>query len=131
MTDPLNATTHMRKAERALATARLAFNAGDSDGTCNRAYYAMYDAAHAALHAVGAEMPGQPIKSHSGLVGLFGQRLVLRGHLDAAHGVAFNTVLTLRMVADYQGGPVSIDKAAQAVEFAEAFVAAIKEKFSL
>jgi hypothetical protein len=44
---------------------------------------------------------------------------------------ALNKVLNLRLLADYEGDSVTIDKAAQAVELAEAFVVAIKEKFSL
>jgi hypothetical protein len=33
---------------------------------------------------------GRPIKSHHGLVGLFGQRLVRARQIDAEHGVALN-----------------------------------------
>lgn len=36
------------KANRAIASAKLLHAAGDSDGACNRAYYAMFDAAKAA-----------------------------------------------------------------------------------
>jgi uncharacterized protein (UPF0332 family) len=39
----------MQKAARALDSARLLLDAGDTDGACNRAYYAMFDAARAAL----------------------------------------------------------------------------------
>ena len=39
----------MGKASRAVASAKLLLDAGDVDGACNRAYYAMFDAAHAAL----------------------------------------------------------------------------------
>ena len=37
------------KANRAIESAKLLHNAGDIDGACNRAYYAMFDAAKAAL----------------------------------------------------------------------------------
>lgn len=37
------------KSDRALASAQLLFSAGDYEGACNRAYYAMFDAAKAAL----------------------------------------------------------------------------------
>lgn len=36
------------KAQRALASAKLLLGSGDVDGACNRAYYAMFDAARAA-----------------------------------------------------------------------------------
>ena len=39
----------MEKASRAITSARLLLDAGDVDGACNRAYYAMHDAAKAAL----------------------------------------------------------------------------------
>jgi uncharacterized protein (UPF0332 family) len=121
----------MRKAERALTAARLLLKVDDADGACNRAYYAMFDAAHAALLAAGVELPGRPIKSHHGLVSLFGQHLVRTKQIDAEHGVALNKVLNLRLLADYEGSALSSDKAAQAVELAEAFVKAIADKFLL
>ena len=50
----MSADDLLGKAERALASARLLLDAGDTDGACNRAYYAMFDAARAALLASGA-----------------------------------------------------------------------------
>jgi uncharacterized protein (UPF0332 family) len=124
-------SAYMSKAERALTAARLLLNAGDTDGACNRAYYAMFDAAHAALHAARIELPEKPIKSHHGLVSLFGQHLVRGKQMEAEHGVVLNKVLNLRLLADYEGSPLSSGKAAEALELAAYFVAAIKEKFSL
>jgi uncharacterized protein (UPF0332 family) len=129
MTEP-TPSTYMRKAERALATARLLLT-DDPDGACNRAYYAMFDAAHAALYAAGVELRERPIKSHHGLVSVFGQHLVRTNQIEAEHGAALNKVLNLRLLADYQGSPLSSDKAAQAIDLAAAFVAAIKGKFAL
>ena len=53
----LSATGYMRKAARALDEARLLLREQATEGTCSRAYYAMHDAAHAALIAVGYETP--------------------------------------------------------------------------
>ncbi|WP_237574056.1 MULTISPECIES: HEPN domain-containing protein [Burkholderiaceae] len=39
----------MAKAKRAYASARVLLGLGDVDGAVNRAYYAMFDAARAAL----------------------------------------------------------------------------------
>lgn len=44
----MKAADLMDKAERAAASARVLLDAGDADGACNRAYYAMFDAARAA-----------------------------------------------------------------------------------
>jgi uncharacterized protein (UPF0332 family) len=49
MTNPVAAATYMRKAHRAVEAARLLLANHDTEGACNRAYYAMFDAAHAAL----------------------------------------------------------------------------------
>lgn len=44
----------MAKAIQASASAKILLNNGDTDGACNRAYYAMFDAARAALLATKA-----------------------------------------------------------------------------
>ncbi len=71
----------IEKATRALKAARLLLDTGDTDGACNRAYYAMFDAAHAALFALGVESLDTPVKTHNGLIALFGMHLVRGGHL--------------------------------------------------
>ena len=51
---------YMVKATRAADSAKLLLDAGDLEGACNRAYYAMFDAAHAALLWSGAHAnPGE------------------------------------------------------------------------
>jgi uncharacterized protein (UPF0332 family) len=57
----------MDKAFKALASARILLDAGDTDGAANRAYYAMFDAAIAALSWAGADLassPENPWRSH-------------------------------------------------------------------
>jgi len=61
----------MGKASRALASAALLLDAGDVDGACNRAYYAMFDAARAALIWSGAPVDPTVAKTHSGLISAF------------------------------------------------------------
>ena len=122
-----SSNAYIRKAERALAAARVLVKAGDADGACNRAYYAMFEAAHAALFSLQAENIAAPIKTHNGLVAQFGRHVVLAGHLSDAHGEALNKVQRLRLVADYSGDSISLADAQRAVEHAEAFVAAVKK----
>ena len=117
---------YMRKAERTLDEARLLLQAEKTEGACSRAYYAMHDAAHAALLATGFETPDAIIKTHHTLIAEFGKKLVLGGQLDATHGRAFNKVQEMRLVSDYSAEPPSLDNAQEAVEKAEAFVAAIR-----
>ena len=121
-----SAQSYLRKAEAALSAARLLSQAKDGDGACNRAYYAMFDAAHAALFALGVEGMTSPIKTHNGLIAKFGQEVILKGHLAATFGEELNVVQRFRQVADYSGDLVAADKAAWAVERAEAFVAAVR-----
>ena len=124
-------TTYIRKAETTLSGARILLSSGDADGACSRAYYAMFDAAHAALFALQVEAIAAPIKTHNGLVAAFGRRVVATGHIAAEHGGDLNKVQTLRELADYSGDPIGIDRAAWAVERAEAFVSAVKAAFGL
>jgi len=49
MTNPAAVARYMQKAQRALDEARLLLGAQKAEGACNRAYYAMHDAAQARL----------------------------------------------------------------------------------
>jgi uncharacterized protein (UPF0332 family) len=131
VTDAALPSRYLQKAQRALAGARLLLQAGDAEGACNRAYYAMFDAAHAALIAVGAELPDSLIKTHSGVIAAFGQHLVRSHELSSEYGATFNKVQRLRQLADYTGEPISIADAAWALQQAEAFVQIITQKFSV
>lgn len=124
--DP-TAKLFLEKAERALDAARTLIEAKSAEGACNRAYYAMFDAAHAALFALRLEDIKAPIKTHNGLIAKFGEHLVRPGLLPVEHGEALNAVQRFRQLADYSGEPIELDKAAWSVERAEAFVAAVNE----
>ena len=113
----------MEKAEKALASARLLLEANDSDGAVNRAYYAMFDGAMAALSWAGIR---DHHKTHGGLIGGFGRHLVQAGHLAPEFGRSFNRIQELRLTGDYLTIPVPMDKARAAVQEAAAFVDAIQ-----
>jgi uncharacterized protein (UPF0332 family) len=113
----------MDKALKALASARILLAAGDTDGATNRAYYAMFDAAIAALTWAGADIV-QP-KTHGGLIASFGQNLVQTDKLPSEFGRALNRVQELRLTADYLAEPVPLDKATWAIEEADGLVAAV------
>ena len=126
MSDALTPLTYLAKAEAALSGARLLLHSTDRDGACSRAYYAMFDAAHAVLFTLGVEQNTALLKTHAMLVGRFGQHVVLAGHLPATYGETLNRVQRFRQIADYSGDPVSAENARWAVEQAEAFVAAVR-----
>jgi uncharacterized protein (UPF0332 family) len=128
MKRPDDPSAYSQKAERTLAAARLLLDAGDTEGSCNRAYYATYYAAQAALMAAGIAEPEEGYKTHQGLIGAFGKHLVLSGQLDKNLGRSINKVQRLRQLADYTGDPPSLEDATGAVEQAELFVGAIRSK---
>jgi uncharacterized protein (UPF0332 family) len=117
----------MDKAEKALVSARLLLDAGDSDGAANRAYYAMFDAASAALSWTGVVAVLDHHKTHSGLIGNFGLHLVRTGLLPAELGRTLNRVQELRLTGDYLADPVPLEKARWAVQEADTFVTAIRK----
>ena len=116
----------MAKANRALASAKLLLDSGDVDGACNRAYYAMFDAARAALLFVQAPVPTELARTHSGLITAFSLHLVKTGLVAVDHGRSLNKVEDLRLIADYKGDPVTLENAAWALEQAEKFLAGVR-----
>ncbi|MEI8323780.1 MAG: HEPN domain-containing protein [Betaproteobacteria bacterium] len=119
----------MTKAQRALASAHKLLQDKDGDGTCNRAYYAMFDAARAALIASKAPVPAEIAKTHSGLIAAFSLHLVKTGAFPIELGRALNRVEDLRLVADYKGDSISAEEAQWAVQQAQAFLEQVNQRF--
>lgn len=116
----------MSKAHRALASAKLLLDSGDVDGACNRAYYAMFDAARAALLTIEAPVPAEVARTHSGLVAAFSLHFVKPGKVAIEHGRSLNKVEDLRLIADYRGDPVTLENAEWALEQANNFLATVQ-----
>jgi len=125
----LNAAELMAKATRASESAALLLDAGDLDGACNRAYYAMFDAARAALLAAGVQMGAEVPRTHSGVISAFSLHLVKPGRVSVELGRTLNRAEEIRLVADYKGESVDHKHAAWAVSHADAFVTAMKQAF--
>jgi uncharacterized protein (UPF0332 family) len=89
----------------------------------NRAYYAMFYAAQAALEHRGIEVTSS---KHGTLVRRFGEHLVKPGVLPGALGSSLNDVLELRHKADYSTVAVPSVEAERAATEAEAFVEAVE-----
>jgi len=119
----------MAKADTACSSARVLLNLGDVDGAANRAYYAMFDAARAALLASGAPVEPDIGRTHSGLIGVFGNFLVKNGPVSKEVGRLLNRAHEIRLVADYNGDSVEPADAKEMVEQAETFVAAMRAEF--
>lgn len=127
----MKAAELMDKASRAVASAKLLLEAGDVDGACNRAYYAMFDAAKAALLWSGAPVEPTVARTHSGLISAFSLHLVKTGHIAVEFGRSMNRVSEIRLIADYTGDEVTADKAQSAVTQAALFVDAISAALAL
>lgn len=115
----------LAKARRACASARLLLDAGDVDGATNRSYYAMFDAARAAL--LNSGLSDEEVgRTHRGLIGTFSRRLVQAGTVDKELGRLLNRAEEARLAADYRGDSVGIEDAQDLVAQAELFVAAME-----
>jgi uncharacterized protein (UPF0332 family) len=125
----VNAQDLMAKAQRALASSVTLLQDGDGDGACNRAYYAMFDAARAALIASKAAVPPEIAKTHSGLIAAFSLHLVKTDLFPKELGRSFNKAEDLRLVADYKGDPISSEDAQWTVQQAQAFVELVEIRF--
>ena len=115
----------MAKAVQAAASANVLLNTGDADGACNRAYYAMFDAACAALLASGHEVG----KTHKGVLNAFSEHLVKSGRIPKELGRLLKQAETRRYVADYEGAPVLLSDAQEMVAQVDAFVATMQAEF--
>ena len=116
----------MAKAERALASACALLDLGDVDGACNRAYYAMFDAARVALMCSGAPEEAYRGKTHSGLIAAFGLYLVKDGPIPREMGRLLKRAEEIRLVSDYQGESVEAVDAREMVSQAEAFLDSLR-----
>ena len=119
----------MAKARRALASAQKLLQDGDGDGACNRAYYAMFDAARAALIASKAPVPPEIAKTHSGLISAFSLHLVKPNLFPVELGRSLNKAEDLRLVADYKGDSIDAEEAIWVVQAAQAFVEEVDSRF--
>jgi len=117
---------YLLKARRALASARLLLENGDIEGSCNRAYYAMFDAAHAALLRHQPGINPAETRTHNGLITAFGKHLIKTGLMTPELGRVLNQVEQIRLLADYTGEEIEPDKAAWVVEQASVFVETIQ-----
>ena len=115
----------MVKAAQAAESARVLLDHGDADGFCNRAYYAMFDAARAALLAAGHDVG----KTHRGVLNAFNDRLVKGGPMPKEAGRLLKHAEAFRYVADYSDNAVELTDAREMVEQAETFIAAVRTAF--
>ena len=117
---------HLQRAVEGLQEARLLLNNGYYRGACNRAYYAVFEAAHAALAAQTIPVP----KTHSGLNTQFHQYIVKTGLVDAAMGQLLSKIERARLVADYTNKPIDAAMGNEIFKMADQFVSGINSELT-
>lgn len=127
----MTANELIHKANRALMSAKVLLETGDCDGACNRAYYAMFDAARAALLAAEAPVEAEVARTHSGLITAFSLHLVKTGLVPVELGKSINKVEDLRLIADYRGDSIDLKNSSWAVSQADVFVRTLQSQFML
>ena len=119
---PRSVEDRLRAAARQLKAARDNIELGNYETVVNRAYYAAFEAAHAALAAWGVPRP----KTHAGVA-----RQFTRHHYEKRRSKeASETLRQLyrdRLVADYDGEVPDAAQADSALRGAADFVVAIRD----
>lgn len=118
---------HIKKAQRALKSSEVLLDLGDTEGACNRAYYAMFDAAIAAMGWAGIDINKGQFKTHNGVVAAFSQNITKQGRVSVEMGRSLQRVQDLRQIADYLAEPVPFESAEIAVVSAKHFVSTINQ----
>jgi uncharacterized protein len=110
------------KAIEAAEDARMLFDAGRYNSACNRAYYAMFNAARALL-IDKAGLAADAVKRHATVLRLFSQHFVERGPFDTEIGRLLRRASDARLVADYDVTAVRREEATTVIEAMEQFMA--------
>jgi uncharacterized protein (UPF0332 family) len=113
------------KAAEAADAARLLLRAGSYDGAANRAYYAMFNAARAALEA-RTDLKIQDVRRHSAVLQLFSLHVVKPGLVPAKLSGDLNEVFQARAVADYAAISVPADDAQELIELMDKMLEAVE-----
>jgi uncharacterized protein (UPF0332 family) len=88
---------YMRRARRALETARINLDAGDCAASINRAYYAIFYAANALL-----QIKGLARSKHSAVIAAFREHFVKAGLIEAEYSAIYGRAFSARQVSDYE-----------------------------
>ena len=114
------------KAQAAAQSAQWLLERGDTDGAVNRAYYAVFDAARAALATVRSSLATS--KRHGTICRRFEEHLVQERAFDPSLGRAFLArQRRSRQAADYEKDRVEESIARETVREMQTFLAAVEQ----
>lgn len=114
----------LQLADEALSDSHYLLQDARLKAAINRAYYAMFYAAQAALSSGQVRMP----KTHRGVLTLFNSHYVRTGKVNAQFARDFRTAFNLRQQSDYEAYTnVEETQVQDMVQKAEAFVTEVRK----
>jgi uncharacterized protein (UPF0332 family) len=108
-------------AGKAAADARHLAGIGSYESACNRAYFAMFNAARALLRGSNDSTVDR-VRTHSSVLRLFSLKFIRNGPFDAKFGEIMRHASELRTLVDYEGEPISAADAAEIVNAMDEFL---------
>jgi uncharacterized protein (UPF0332 family) len=120
---PEYAQKELQLAGEALDDSEYLWRNGRLNAATNRAYYAMFHAAQAALASDGMRRP----RTHRGTINLFGHHWVRAGKIDRAYARDLQDAFDMRLKSDYDIYAVTdSDLVKETIDKAGTFVAEVK-----
>lgn len=117
----------LRRAEKALRSAKLLLKHGELEDAVSRAYYAMFHATKAILFSKGVKA-----KTHRGTISLFGEHIVKRGALSDEYADMLRKAFDLRQKSDYEiYAELEEELVKKTVNYAEKFIEKTKELLNM
>jgi uncharacterized protein (UPF0332 family) len=113
------------KAIEAAAAAEILLGAGHANSAANRAYYAMFNAARAALEMT-TDLRIVDIRRHSAVLKLFSQHAVKTGLIGRELSAAMQEAFEVRAVADYDTTSVSREEAREMIALMKELLAQVE-----
>lgn len=118
---------YWKQARLSAQTAHEAMRIGDTISALSRAYYAMFDAARAALVVVDPDLIAT--KKHGTILRRFSKHVVKERGLDPKFANAIRKAYEVRQVAEYDSDPPPGDKTSESLQRMDEFIAAIGAMF--
>jgi len=113
-----------------MRSAVMSLKDGDPDSAVNRAYYAMFNIARAALLKAGVPEGDLP-RTHRGVIEAFRNHAVQTGRVDPDLASTLSRTEALRLKADYTGSEIEFAAAERVVSQAEVFFRTVRQEFGL
>jgi len=117
----------LRRAEKALKSAKLLEQNRELEDAASRAYYAMFHATRALLFSKGMNA-----KTHKGIISLFGEKIVKQGIVGEEYADMLRKAFDLRQKSDYEiYAETSVELVKEMIKNAEQFIEKVKELIAI